>query len=122
MSRLVARQAVGAIFVVTIMVYSGVSMIAIALPNLLDAPAPVDLVVLIRKTVAAVVPEQDIRSIRTRRSGRLTFAEVAVSGSAFASVDALRAQTVAIKQALSAEGAEVDITVVVTPDRDLDKT
>jgi len=115
-------DAVGAIFVVAVMVYSGVSTIVRALPNLLDAPAPADLVALIRKTVTAVVPEGNIRSIRTRRSGRLTFAEVAVTDSAFASVDALRAQTVTIKQALSAEGAEIDFTVVVTPDRAPDRT
>jgi divalent metal cation (Fe/Co/Zn/Cd) transporter len=107
-------DAVGAIFVACLMLFNGFSMIARALPNLLDAPASTNLGALIRRTVASVMPEDDIVSIRTRRSGRAAFAQVTVSGAAVTSVAALRDRTTAINDALRREGAEVDLTVVVT--------
>jgi divalent metal cation (Fe/Co/Zn/Cd) transporter len=107
-------DAVGAIFVTGVMLFNGFSMIARALPSLLDAPASTNLGALIRRTVASVMPEDDIVSIRTRRSGRAAFAQVKISGAAVTSVAALRDRTAAIDDALRREGAEVDLTVVVT--------
>ncbi len=107
-------DAVGAIFVTGVMLFNGFSMIARALPSLLDAPASTNLGALIRRTVASVMPEDDIVSIRTRRSGRAAFAQVKISGAAVTSVAALRDRTTAINDALRREGAEVDLTVVVT--------
>ncbi len=107
-------DAFGAIFVTCLMLFNGFSMIARALPNLLDAPASTNLGALIRRAVASVMPEDDIVSIRTRRSGRAAFAQVTVSGAAVTSVAALRDRTTAINDALRREGAEVDLTVVVT--------
>ncbi len=107
-------DAFGAIFVTCVMLFNGFSMTARALPNLLDAPASTNLGTLIRRTVASVMPEDDIVSIRTRRSGRAAFAQVKISGAAVTSVAALRDRTAAIDDALRREGAEVDLTVVVT--------
>ncbi len=106
-------DAVGAIFVSCLMLFNGFSMIAQALPSLLDAPASTNLGALIRRTVASVMPEDDIVLIRTRRSGRAAFAQVTISGAAVASVAALRDRTTAINDALRRDGAEVDLTVVV---------
>ena len=107
-------DAVGAIFVTCLMLFNGFSMIARALPNLLDAPASTNLGALIRGVVAGLMSEDDIVSIRTRRSGRTAFAQVTVSGAAVTSVAALRDRTAAINDALRREGAEADLTVVVT--------
>ncbi len=109
-------DAAGAIFVTCLMLFNGFSMIARALPSLLDAPASTNLGALIHRTVAGVMPEDDIVSIRTRRSGRAAFAQVTISGAAVTSVAALRDRTTAINDALRREGAEVDLTVVVTPE------
>jgi divalent metal cation (Fe/Co/Zn/Cd) transporter len=107
-------DAVGAIFVTCLMLFNGFSMMARALPSLLDAPASTKLGALIRRAVAGVMPEDDIVSIRTRRSGRAAYAQVTLSGAAVTSVAALRDRTTAINDALRREGAEVDLTVVVT--------
>jgi len=106
-------DATGAVFVVTIMLHAGFSMVMQALPSLLDAPAAPDLRALIRRTVAGIVPESDILSIRTRRTGPTTFAEVAVSDSAFPSIDALRDSAAEIRQVLGHSAAGVEITIVV---------
>jgi divalent metal cation (Fe/Co/Zn/Cd) transporter len=106
-------DAVGAIFVTCLMLYNGFSMIARALPDLLDAPASAELGATIRQSVAAVVAEADIMAIRTRRAGRQTFAEVTIAASAFPSLAALAARTAAIRQSLQRQGAEVDLAVVV---------
>lgn len=105
-------DALGAIFVVGLMLYRGLPMIAGALPDLLDAPASEELRALIRATSASVLPEDDIVSIRTRRSGPTTFAEVTVLNTAFASAAALRDTSSAIAAALHCEGADVDLVLV----------
>jgi len=107
---------VGAIFVTSMMLFSGFSMLARSLPDLLDAPAPADLSALIRRTVASAISEDDIVSICTRRSGKATFAQVMISSAAVTSVAALRERTTAINDALRREGAEVDLAVVVNSD------
>ena len=106
-------DAAGACLCVYFKLRRGFGMIAQGLPDLLDAPAKRELGALIRRTAAAILPEQHIVSIRTRRSGSRTFAEVAVAGSAFPSMEALRSQTAAIRQALRREDAEIDLEVVV---------
>ncbi len=108
-----AMDAAGACLCVYFKLRRGFGMIAQGLPDLLDAPAKRELGALIRRTAAAILPEQHIVSIRTRRSGSRTFAEVAVAGSAFPSMEALRSQTAAIRQALRREDAEIDLEVVV---------
>lgn len=110
-------DAVGAAFVAGLMLYNGISMIGRALPDLLDAPVAGDLATLIRRTVADVLPAEQTRSIRTRRSGRTTFVEVAVVESAFPSVVALCDVRAAITESLRREGAEVDLAVVPVPDQ-----
>ena len=109
-------DALGATFVTGVMLVNGFSMVVYGLPDLLDAPASADQDDRIRRTVAAVLPEDAVVSVRTRRSGRLTYAEVAVLSSAFASVAALRDHTARINDALRQDGAEVDLAVVVTPE------
>jgi divalent metal cation (Fe/Co/Zn/Cd) transporter len=106
-------DATGACLIVYFKLRRGFKMIAHGLPDLLDAPAKRELGALIRRTAAAILPEEHIVSIRTRRSGSRTFAEVAVAGSAFPSMQALRSQTAAIRQALRREDAEIDLEVVV---------
>ncbi len=91
-------------------------MIAQGLPDLLDAPAKRELGALIRRTAAAILPEEHIVSIRTRRSGSRTFAEVAVAGRAFPSMQALRTRTAAIERVLRDEGGDIDLSVVVAPE------
>ena len=108
-------DAAGAMFVTCVMVYNGVSMISHALPHLLDAPAPTELSALICGAVGSVVAEEDIVSIRTRRAGPMTYAEVAVAATAFPSMSALRAYTTAVRQALGRHAAKIDIAVVIAP-------
>ncbi len=109
-----ALDAIGATFVSGLMLYNGVSMIAHGLPHLLDSPAPADLAALIRKAIESEVPPNSIVSIRTRRAGSTTFAEVAVAATAFPSMTALQEGTSTIATALRQQGAEVDLTVVPT--------
>lgn len=106
---------VGVAFVIGIMVHGGVSMLSRALPHLLDAPAAADLRDLIRAAVAGVVAEKDIVSVRTRRAGPTTFAEVAVAASAFPSIAALRDATAQVRTALGDRAAGVDIAIVLAP-------
>ncbi|MBT6117496.1 MAG: cation transporter [Rhodospirillaceae bacterium] len=104
-------DAAGAIFIVGLMLVSGTSMIVRSLPDLLDSPATADLGALIRETAARVIPaEADLR-VRTRRSGRTVFAEVAV-GAPPASAATLRDWRVAIERALETVEAEVEVSVV----------
>jgi len=107
---------VGAIFVTIMMLLSGFSMLARSLPDLLDAPAHTDLSALIRRTVASSISEDDIVSIRTRQSGKATFAQVTISSAAVTSIAVLRDRTTTINDALRREGAEVDLAVVVNSD------
>lgn len=109
-------DAVGAIFVVGLMLCKGFPMVARALPDLLDAPASEELRARIRAAVASVLPEDDIVSIRTRRSGPTTFAEIAVAPTAFASVEALRIGTAALRHALRLGGSGTDVALVVAPE------
>jgi divalent metal cation (Fe/Co/Zn/Cd) transporter len=106
-------DAIGACLIIYFKLRRGFKMIAHGLPDLLDAPAKRELGALIRRTAAAILPEQHIVSIRTRRSGSRTFAEVEVAGRAFPSMQALRSHTAAIRQALRREDAEIDLEVVV---------
>ncbi len=121
-------DAVGASFVVGLMLNNGIRMIAEALPHLLDAPATEELRAQIRTTLASVLLEDDILSIRTRRSGRTIFARVTVSGTAFPSLAALHDASAAVADGLRRAGAEVDVVLVPmleggeteVPDEDLD--
>ena len=107
---------VGALFVTGVMLYKGFSMITRALPNLLDAPAGADLSAQIRTAVASVLPEDDIVSIRTRRSGPVTFAEVKVNATpSMSPVEHLNSVAM-IKDTLRRDGAAVDLAVVPTVD------
>lgn len=112
-------DAVGAVFIAGLMLINGSSMIARALPDLLDAPVPPDLGVLIRSTAGEIIPKEEIARIRTRRSGRTNLAEVAVVGASWTSVPALHERGAAIAEALRNAGREVEVTVVLAPERDL---
>lgn len=105
-------DAIGASFVVGLMLSKGLPMIVRALPDLLDAAATGELKELIRTTVAGVLPENHLVAIRTRRSGPTTFARVTVSGAAFASVAALHEATAAVTDGLRRAGADVDLVIV----------
>lgn len=104
-------DAVGAIFIVGLMLVNGTSMIVRALPDLLDSPAMPELGALIRETAAGVIPAEAELHVRTRRSGRTTFAEVAVAA-APASAATLRDWTVAIERALESAGELVEVSIV----------
>ncbi|MCP4328424.1 MAG: cation transporter [Alphaproteobacteria bacterium] len=105
-------DAAGATFVTYIMLFNGFSMIAKAVPHLLDAPASADLRELIRRSVAEVAGENNIVSIRTRRAGGTTFAEVAVLATALPSIAALTDTAAAVEAALAREGVAVDLAIV----------
>jgi divalent metal cation (Fe/Co/Zn/Cd) transporter len=107
-------DAAGATFVAGLMIYNGLSMLAQALPDLLDAPAPAALGALIRRIAAQVVPGDQITQVRTRRSGPTIFAEVAVLGAP--SVSALRERGAEIAQVLRDQGREVEVAVVLAPE------
>ena len=107
-----ALDAIGAIFVTGLMLANGLPMIARALPDLLDAPAPEELKDLIRRALAGALSEDDIVSVRTRRSGPTTFAGVTVAATAFPSLSALHDASVAIADGLRRAGVEVDLVVV----------
>jgi divalent metal cation (Fe/Co/Zn/Cd) transporter len=104
-------DAVGALFVTGLMLYNGTRMIARALPDLLDAPAAEQLRALIRATLASVLPEGEIVSIRSRRSGPTTFAAVTVSHTAFPSLAALQDASAAVADRLRHAGVEVDLII-----------
>jgi divalent metal cation (Fe/Co/Zn/Cd) transporter len=108
-------DALGATFVAVLMLVNGFSMIVYGLPDLLDAPASAEAGERIARTVAAALPGDALVSIRTRRSGRLTYAEIAVLGTAFASLAALSERLAGIKDTLHREGTDVDLALVVTP-------
>jgi len=108
-------DAVGAIFVTGLMLLKGVPMIGQALPDLLDAPATEELRARIRAAAERVLPADDIVSIRTRRSGPLTFAEVAVVPAASASAHDLGAGAAALNHAICLDGTEADVALVIAP-------
>jgi divalent metal cation (Fe/Co/Zn/Cd) transporter len=108
-------DALGASMIVCIKLQIGISMLARGIPDLLDAPATKDLAARIRRAVYRFVPDRHVISIRTRRSGETTFAEVAVSRQAFPSIAELRACAVAINEALHRDGAVVDLSLNVAP-------
>lgn len=108
-------DAVGATFVVGLMLYTGAKMIGRALPSLLDAPASDELRAHIHRAATSVMAEEDIVAIRTRCAGPTTFADIAVAPTAFPTLAALGEGTAAIKDALRLVGAKVDLTVVPTP-------
>ena len=78
-------DALGAAMVVFLKLRRGILMIARGLPDLLDAPAADDVAGVIRSALASLLPEPAVRSIRTRRAGRQSFAEVTVLETAFGS-------------------------------------
>lgn len=105
-------DALGATFVSGLMLSNGVRMIARALPDLLDAPAHGAVVTAIRTALVETMPEDDVVAIRTRRSGRVTFAEVTVREPALPSVAALQGVRASIRDALQSRGDEVEIALV----------
>jgi divalent metal cation (Fe/Co/Zn/Cd) transporter len=110
-----ALDAFGATFIVFIKLRMGLGMIARGLPALLDAPAADDLAALIRRTVEALVPAENIVAVRTRNAGDTAFAEVAVTSAAFPNVEAMRASCAEMREALRREGAKVDLALVISP-------
>jgi divalent metal cation (Fe/Co/Zn/Cd) transporter len=109
-------DAAGAALIVYFKLARGIGMISQGLPALLDAPAQLEMRTLIHQTIRTIVPENHIVSIRTRRCGGFTFAELTVAGPAFPSLEALHNSTAEIERGLSEGGAEVDLSVVVAPD------
>lgn len=105
----------GAVSVVLLMLKNGLPMVTQALPDLLDAPASDDLKKVIRSTVASVLPEEEVVSIRTRRAANRTFAEVAVTATAFSSLEHLNSTAHALNHALARHDHGIDLTVVVAP-------
>ena len=107
-------DSVGAIFVVGVMVVSGVSMIAASLPALLDAPLPDDVVTSIGEAMAGEPGlEAFIHSIRSRRSGRFPHVEVVVRRDADATAEEMDAAVIRIRDALRQAHADIDLSISI---------
>jgi divalent metal cation (Fe/Co/Zn/Cd) transporter len=107
-----ALDAAGALLLVFYKLVSGVIMIRRGLPDLLDAPAPENLRAEIRAALLRTLPERDVVAIRTRRSGRRVFAEVAVTDNAATSAAELARRAAAVRATLSRRGVAIDLRIV----------
>ena len=109
-------DAIGAVIVVSIKLIRGTRMIADSLPDILDAPAQEDVATLIRETVWEIIPDRYLVSLRTRRSGELTFARAAVRSEAFAEGSGLQASLREIEARLRAANRGIEFAVTVEPE------
>ena len=75
-----AADAIGAAFVVLLKLRRGIRALCRALPDLFDAPAPLDHQRQIRIAAEAALPPDEPIRLRTRRSGRTVEAEITVAG------------------------------------------
>lgn len=105
-------DAIGATYVVILMLWRGVPMVVNALPDLFDAPAGDEVKRALRTAAAGALPESDVVAIRTRRSGSVTAARLTIAAAPTTSAAALQAAAAAITAALRRDGLEVDVTLV----------
>lgn len=111
-----AADAAGGLIVAALMTRGVLRMLARALPDLLDAPPHAATAAEVRRAAVDAFGPAALVSVRMRRSGRRTFAQVAVDGAAFADTAALAARAAIMQTELSEHG--LDVGVVLAPAQD----
>ena len=111
-------DAAGGLIVAAAMIRGALRMVRRALPDLLDGAPHVATAEAVRAAALAAFGPAALVSVRMRRSGRRTFAQIAVDEAAFADTAALAVRAAAVREALGAEAASLDVGVVLAPAQD----
>ena len=114
-----ALDAIGGAFIAGYMLYRGASVLARALPDVVDAPAPTGVSAALRSAIAQVIPDHEFVRLRTRRSSRTVFAEVLVRGGEDMVPTRLPHIAIAIRNALNIS-ENVEISVVLAPSSEIE--
>ncbi len=107
----------GALMLVCFMVFRGITMFRHGMPVLLDAPAEASRLADLSDAASETFPVGSVASIRTRRSGSSTSAEIGVLGDAFTSTGEIFACSRAMEENLKQRDLPIDLCVVVVPSR-----
>jgi divalent metal cation (Fe/Co/Zn/Cd) transporter len=110
-----AADAVGSIFVAGFMVVNGMQMLRDCVPDLLDRSAGKT----VRDTVDRVLAEsagdyQHLDRVRSRRSGRVVFIEIALSFDPGLTIAEVNRRIAALKVAMAKEIEHADISILTT--------
>ncbi|GAB5373885.1 MAG: hypothetical protein AcusKO_03470 [Acuticoccus sp.] len=106
---------VGAAFVVCVMLFNGFTMLARALPEILDAPPARAMAARLGRVVANTVPPDTLAGVRARQASGTVLAEIALRKAPPPAT--LHDHHTAIGDALAREGIAVDIALILQPDR-----
>lgn len=109
----VALDLVGAAIVVYIKISMGIGMIRKGLPSLLDAPADDAFADELRRATEIIVGKENLATVRTRRSGETTYAQVALAPTARLTARDLSAMSERLHRELGELWTDLDLSVVV---------
>ncbi len=110
-----SADAVGSVFVAVFMVVNGMEMLRIGVPDLLDRSAGKG----VRATVDRVLADgagdyQRLDRVRSRKSGRVVFIEVALSFEPGLTVAEVNRRIAALKEAMARDIEHADISILTT--------
>ncbi|MGI9364682.1 MAG: cation transporter [Rhizobiaceae bacterium] len=108
-------DAIGALFVVCVMIFNGSKMVARSLPDLLDAPAKTEVVRTIKKVIAESKLRGQICEMRTRRLAAISIAELSLPASELLrdkNGECRKPALEAMEHELHQHGAEVELKFV----------
>jgi divalent metal cation (Fe/Co/Zn/Cd) transporter len=110
-----SADAVGSVFVAVFMVVNGMEMLRIGIPDLLDRSAGTS----VRGTVDRVLADgagtyQRLDRVRSRKSGRVVFIEVALSFEPGLTVAEVNRRIDALKEAMARDIEHADISILTT--------
>jgi divalent metal cation (Fe/Co/Zn/Cd) transporter len=110
-----SADAVGSVFVAVFMVVNGMEMLRIGIPDLLDRSAGTS----VRDTVDRVLADgagtyQRLDRIRSRKSGRVVFIELALSFEPGLTIAEVNRRIAALKGAIAKEIDHADISILTT--------
>jgi ferrous-iron efflux pump FieF len=110
-----SADAAGSVFVAILMVINGSEMLRTGIPDLLDRSAGKT----VRDTVDRVLAEsagdyQRLDRVRSRRSGRVVFVEIALSFEPGLTIAEVNQRITALKQSMASEIEHADISILTT--------
>ena len=110
-----SADAAGSVFVAILMVINGSEMLRTGIPDLLDRSAGKT----VRDTVDRVLAEsagdyQRLDRVRSRRSGRVVFVEIALSFEPGLTIAEVNQRITALKESMASEIEHADISILTT--------
>jgi divalent metal cation (Fe/Co/Zn/Cd) transporter len=110
-----SADAVGSVFVAAFMVVNGMQMLRICIPDLLDRSAGKTVRDTVDRVLAARASSyQRLDRVRSRKSGRVVFIEVALSFEPGLTIAEVNRRIAALKDALAKEIEHADISILTT--------